>query len=121
MQQTKKQIKRVGTAIIGGAVLIVGIVAIPYPGPGWLIVFTGLAILSTEFDWARRVLEFARHKYDMWTKWLVRQHVAVRIAVFCLTGMIVLATMWLLNVFGILNTLLNLNLPWLNSPLGIFN
>lgn len=51
-------------------VLVVGVIAIPYPGPGWLIVFAGLAILATEFDWARRVLRYARGKYDAWTAWL---------------------------------------------------
>lgn len=120
MQRTKKQIKRVGTAIVGGGVLIVGIIAIPYPGPGWLIVFTGLAILSTEFDWAKRVLDFARHKYDAWTQWLIGQPLIVRVVVFCFTGLVVLITMWLLNVFGVLSSFLRLDMPWLQSPLGIF-
>ena len=47
---------RIAVAVIGLAVLAVGIVAIPYPGPGWAVVFVGLAILATEFDWARRLL-----------------------------------------------------------------
>jgi uncharacterized protein (TIGR02611 family) len=120
MQRTRKQMKRVATAIIGGIVLIIGVIAIPYPGPGWLIVFAGLGILSTEFTWAQRVLDFARHKYDLWTEWLKRQHVIVRVLVIGLTGLIVIVTMWLLNVFGILNGVLNLDMPWLHSPLGIF-
>jgi uncharacterized protein (TIGR02611 family) len=120
MQHAKRQIKRIGTAIVGGAVLIVGVIAIPYPGPGWLIVFTGLAILATEFSWAQRVLEFARHKYDMWADWLKRQSMLVRLLVICFTGLIVLTTMWLLNVFGMLNGFFNLNMPWLQSPLGMF-
>jgi uncharacterized protein (TIGR02611 family) len=120
MEQTKKQMKRIATAVIGGVVLLIGIIAIPYPGPGWLIVFAGLGILATEFAWARRVLDFARHKYDLWTAWLKRQHVAVRILVIALTGLIVCLTIWLLNVFGMANNFFNLNMPWLNSPLGIF-
>lgn len=120
MQRTKRQMKRIATAIVGGIVLVVGVIAIPYPGPGWLIVFTGLAILATEFTWAQRVLEFARHKYDLWVEWLKRQSVFVRLLVLCFTGLVVLTTMWLLNVFGILNTFLHLNMPWLHSPLGVF-
>lgn len=120
MQHTKRQMKRVGIAIVGGIVLVVGIVAIPYPGPGWLIVFTGLAILATEFTWAQRVLEFARHKYDLWVDWLKRQHMAIRLLVLCFTGLIVITTMWLLNVFGMLDNFLHLNIDWLHSPLGIF-
>ena len=55
---------RIIVGVLGGLVLVAGIIAIPYPGPGWLIVFAGLAILATEFTWARRVLRFARHHYD---------------------------------------------------------
>lgn len=120
MQHTKKHIKRVGTAIVGGIVLIVGVIAIPYPGPGWLIVFAGLAILATEFTWAQRVLDYARNKYDAWTQWLGRQHIVVRLLVLCVTGLIVLTTMWLLNVFGMLNDLFRLNISWLYSPLELF-
>jgi uncharacterized protein (TIGR02611 family) len=120
MQRTKKQIKRIATAIVGGLVLIIGVIAIPYPGPGWLIVFAGLAILATEFTWAQHTLDYARHKYDVWTGWLKRQHIAIRLLVVGLTGLIVLVTLWLLNIFGIANGLLHLNMPWTHSPLGIF-
>ena len=44
---------RIVVGVVGLVVLAVGILAIPYPGPGWAIVFVGLAILATEFDWAR--------------------------------------------------------------------
>ena len=120
MQEVKRKTKRVATAIIGGLIVIVGIIAIPYPGPGWLIVFAGLAVLATEFEWAQRLLDKARGFYDAWSDWLKRQHVSVRIAVLAFTGLIVLVTMWFLNVFGIFDTLFNLHLQWLHSPLGIF-
>ncbi|WP_369794636.1 PGPGW domain-containing protein [Kutzneria sp. 744] len=47
-------------AIAGFAVLALGIVLIPYPGPGWLVFFAGLAILATEFTWS--TLEATFHK-----------------------------------------------------------
>ncbi len=53
--------------------LAVGILAIPYPGPGWAIVFVGLAILATEFDWARRLLAYTRKRYDKVMAWFRRQ------------------------------------------------
>ena len=37
---------RIGVGAIGGIVLIAGVIMIPYPGPGWLVVFAGLAILA---------------------------------------------------------------------------
>lgn len=77
--------------------LAAGVVAIPYPGPGWLIVFAGLAILASEFAWAKRVLHVARGKYDAWTEWLGQQSLMVRLAVLAATGLIVLATLYLLG------------------------
>jgi uncharacterized protein (TIGR02611 family) len=105
-------------AILGGLVLVAGIIAIPYPGPGWLIVFGGLAILATEFSWAKRVLHYARGKYDAWTDWLGRQILIVRIAVLAATGLIVLATLYLLNALYLVAGWVGLERwTWLQSPL----
>ena len=116
MEIAKKNIRRVAIAVAGGAVLLVGIIAIPYPGPGWLIVFTGLAILATEFPWARKVLDFAKYRYDLWTAWLKRQSPIVRTAVLVATGLVVLTTLWLLNVFGLMAGLFHISADWLYSP-----
>jgi uncharacterized protein (TIGR02611 family) len=108
---------RVGVAVLGGIVLVAGIAMIPYPGPGWLVVFAGLAILATEFHWARRVLHYARGKYDAWTDWLGRQTLLVRLAVLALTGLVVLATLYLLNAFYLVASLVGLgHWTWLQSP-----
>jgi len=120
MQAAQRRIKRIGIAIGGAAVLLMGVIAIPYPGPGWLIVFAGLAILATEFAWAKRVLEFVRYHYDRWNIWLKRQHVFVRLLVVAFTFAVVVMTLWLLNVYGTVEGLLHLNMPWLHSPLGMF-
>lgn len=113
----KRQSRRIGVGILGGLVLVVGIIAIPYPGPGWLIVFTGLAILATEFAWAQRLLDYAKGRYDAWTEWLKKQPMPMRIAVLVATGLVVVATLWLLNVFGLVNDWLNLPFDWLESPI----
>ena len=77
---------RVGVAVVGTAVVLVGIFLIPLPGPGWLIVFLGLGILATEFVWAERLLDFAKAKVLAWTRWLRRQSLPVR-------GLVGLATL----------------------------
>jgi uncharacterized protein (TIGR02611 family) len=116
MQKAKRHVRRVGIGVAGSIVLVIGIIAIPYPGPGWLIVFTGLAILATEFAWARRVLDFAKGRYDLWTEWLKRQHVVVRLLVLMATGLVVLVTLWVLNVFGLFNNWFKLPFDWIESP-----
>ncbi|CRK58180.1 hypothetical protein [Alloactinosynnema sp. L-07] len=114
---TTRMIWRVGVGVVGGIVLAAGIVMIPYPGPGWLVVFAGLAILAVEFTWAHRLLRYARGKYDAWTDWLGRQHLAVRILILLLTAVIVVATIWLLNGFGLIAGWFGIDWPWLRSPI----
>lgn len=111
-----RKMKRVLVAIVGGLVLIIGVIAIPYPGPGWLIVFSGLAILSTEFTWAKRVLHFARGKYDAWQEWLAKQVWWVKLVFWLLTAIVVVITLWLLNMYGLINSVLHLGQDWLRSP-----
>lgn len=114
-------IKRVMTGFIGGFVLLIGIITIPYPGPGWLIVFAGLGILATEFEWAQSILVYAKDKYDRWQAWLKRQSIYVKIIFWLLTCAVVIVTIYLLNGYGLLNQWLNLGQDWLRSPLPLFN
>jgi uncharacterized protein (TIGR02611 family) len=109
---------RITVGVVGGLVLVIGIVTIPYPGPGWLTVFAGLGILATEFDWARRLLHRGRRHYEAWRAWVRRRPPAVRLVVLAATGTLVIATLWLVGAFGILARLLWLPWPWLQSPIG---
>jgi uncharacterized protein (TIGR02611 family) len=110
---------RIAVAIIGLAVLAVGIIAIPYPGPGWAIVFVGLAILATEFDWARRLLAYTRQRYDKLMAWFRRQGLWVQAMGAAFTGAIVVGTLWLLGAVGWSAGLVGLDQEWLNSPIGL--
>lgn len=56
--------KRVGITIAGFAVILAGVALLVLPGPGWLLIFAGLAILSTEYVWARRLLMKAKAKAE---------------------------------------------------------
>jgi len=48
---------RASRLVLGLALVLAGVVlAIPgVPGPGLLVMFVGLTVLSTEFEWARRL------------------------------------------------------------------
>ena len=113
----KRQFKRGLIGLAGGIVLIAGVIMIPYPGPGWLVVFAGLGILSTEFEWAQRTLHYARGKYDAWETWLNRQSALIKATFWLLTALVVVITIWLLNGYGLINHLLHLNWHWIDSPL----
>lgn len=50
--------------MVGTVMMLAGLVMIPLPipGPGWVTLFLGLAVLSTEFAWAHRVTSFIRRQ-----------------------------------------------------------
>jgi uncharacterized protein (TIGR02611 family) len=64
---------RVGVTVVGLAVIAGGIVLLPLPGPGWLIIFAGLGVLGTEYEWAKRLLGWLRDMVRRWTEWVRRQ------------------------------------------------
>jgi uncharacterized protein (TIGR02611 family) len=64
---------KIGVALAGVVVIAVGLVLVPLPGPGWLIVFVGVAVLGTEFPAAHRVTQAVRrvaHRLRLrWRAW----------------------------------------------------
>lgn len=69
---------RVGVTLAGVLVIAVGIVLLPLPGPGWLIIFTGLGILATEYAWAMRLLQRGRRLLGEWSRWVAGQSLLIR-------------------------------------------
>ncbi len=49
--------RKVVIAVVGGTVVVIGIILIPLPGPGSLVILGGLAILATEFPAAQRLVD----------------------------------------------------------------
>jgi len=55
-----RHVRRAIILVIGGTVLLIGIALMILPGPAFLVIPAGLAILGLEFAWARRWLRKAR-------------------------------------------------------------
>lgn len=70
---------------IGAVMVIGGLIMVPFPGPGWLVVFAGLAVLATEFHWAHKLLEFGKGVLHSWTQWYKRQGWVIKIVVLVVT------------------------------------
>ena len=69
---------KIGIGVLGTLVIALGIILIPFPGPGWGIVILGLAIWAIEFVWAKHLLEFTKRHVKAWTAWIGRQSLPVR-------------------------------------------
>jgi uncharacterized protein (TIGR02611 family) len=76
---------RMVVGFVGLVIVVVGLILVPFPGPGWVIVFVGLAIWASEFEWAQRLLHRARHTLSSWNVWLMRQTWWVKGLVLLLT------------------------------------
>lgn len=55
-----KFVRRVIVSVVGATVLLIGIALLVLPGPAFIVIPVGLAILATEYAWARRWLKKAR-------------------------------------------------------------
>jgi uncharacterized protein (TIGR02611 family) len=110
---------RVAVGVVGLSVLLVGVAAIPYPGPGWAIVFLGLAILASEFYWAHRTLAYTRARYDTAMTWFRGRPWWVQALGAVFTAAVVVATLWLLGAIAFSARLFGLDHPMLRSPLAL--
>ena len=48
--------------LLGFVVTLVGVVLLPLPGPGWVIIAAGLSILARDLAWADRLLQRVRRR-----------------------------------------------------------
>lgn len=59
---TYKLMRRITVAVIGLTVLVLGVVMVVMPGPAFIVIPVGLAILGLEFAWARVWLRKLRRR-----------------------------------------------------------
>ena len=60
-----KYLRKLIIAVIGGTVVLIGVALIVLPGPAFIVIPIGLAILATEFAWARRAVNRAKGMVGM--------------------------------------------------------
>ncbi len=59
-----KWLRRLIVGVIGFTVLLIGVAMIILPGPAFIVIPLGLAILATEFVWAQRLLQKAKDYFE---------------------------------------------------------
>lgn len=63
VQARRPILVRIALVMLGTVLVLSGVIGLLLPiVPGWLLIIPGLAILATEFVWARRLLDTAKEK-----------------------------------------------------------
>ena len=63
-----QKMRRMTIFAVGGSVLLCGFALLFIPGPAIVVIPLGLTILATEFMWARRIVDKAKQKINMFKK-----------------------------------------------------
>lgn len=66
-------VKRVLISVIGGGLTLLGLLLLVLPGPAWLLLPIGLAILSLEYAWAKVWLHKSQRQFSASAAWLDRK------------------------------------------------
>ena len=114
------RIYRLTVGVVGLLIVVTGLALVPLPGPGWLIVFAGLAVWGSEFEWAQRLLNWVRAKVRAWDGWIRAQPVWLQGLAILWTAIVVLALMWgLLKVSGVPAFFPDAAENWLHGVAGL--
>ncbi|MGY3063216.1 uncharacterized protein (TIGR02611 family) [Streptomyces sp. TE3672] len=98
---------QVGVFIVGLAVVVAGIIMLPLPGPGWLVIFGGMAIWATEFVWAQLVLRWTRRKVTEAAQRALDPKVRRRNIILTSVGLVIIAVL-----VGIYVWKFGITMPW---------
>lgn len=83
---------RIGVFFTGLAVVGAGIILLPLPGPGWVVIFAGVAIWAGEFTWAQAVLRWTKRKVTSATQQALRPEVRRRNIALTAATLVTVAT-----------------------------
>ncbi|MEU2183577.1 TIGR02611 family protein [Streptomyces thermolilacinus] len=98
---------QVGVFLIGLAVVVLGVIMLPLPGPGWFVIFAGMAIWATEFVWAQLVLRWTKRKVTEAAQRALDPRVRRRNMILTITGLVITGALAVVYVwkFGLV-------MPW---------
>ncbi|MFF3502630.1 TIGR02611 family protein [Streptomyces sp. NPDC003247] len=98
---------QVGIFVVGLAVVVAGIIMLPLPGPGWIVIFGGMAIWATEFVWAQLVLRWTKRKVTEAAQRALDPKVRRRNIILTSIGLLIIAV-----IVGIYLWKFGLEMPW---------
>ncbi|MET3805763.1 uncharacterized protein (TIGR02611 family) [Nakamurella sp. UYEF19] len=97
--------KRAVVAVLGVALLLIGIALLVLPGPGFLLIAAALALLATQFEWAKKPLDYAWDKAQVGIEEVGRSKFRTSLSVLAALSLVVVGVLDLTGV----------NVPWVNA------
>jgi uncharacterized protein (TIGR02611 family) len=91
-------VKTVVVAVLGGLLTLAGIALLVLPGPGFVLVAAGLAVLATEFEWAKKPLNYARGKAEGGIHEVGRSRWRAAVAALCALALVAVGVLVLAGV-----------------------
>lgn len=73
-----RYVRRIAIGVTGAAIILVGIALLVLPGPGVLTIAAGLGVLGTEFEFARRYMQWCRARGSSLSRCLNREELPPR-------------------------------------------
>jgi uncharacterized protein (TIGR02611 family) len=117
---TTRHALRVAVGVLGLVLVVGGLILVPLPGPGWLIVIIGIAVWASEFEPASRLLDFVKERVRRWDTWIRQQPRWVQGLVALATFLFVAAAAWtVLRVMGLPSFLPDGLTQWLHAHLAL--
>ncbi|ARI55492.1 hypothetical protein A6E92_27500 [Streptomyces sp. S8] len=84
---------QVGVFVVGLGVVVAGVLMLVLPGPGWLVIFGGMAIWATEFVWAQLVLRWTKRKVTEAAQRALDPKVRRRNIILTTVGLVIMAVL----------------------------
>ncbi|MEU2350570.1 PGPGW domain-containing protein [Modestobacter sp. NPDC049651] len=91
-------VKTVVVAALGGFLTLAGIALLVLPGPGFVLIAAGLAVLATRFDWARKPLDQAKEKAAEGVDQVRRRPLQAVLALVCALALLAVGVVVLAGV-----------------------
>ena len=86
--------RRRGAEVVGTILLLLGFLALFLPGPGLLTIVAGLALLSTSFDWADKLMHPAKARAFQLAYESVETWPRIVMSVFFSLGIVAVGILW---------------------------
>jgi len=93
-------IYRIVVGVLGLLIVVLGLILVPFPGPGWFVVLLGLIIWASEFEWAKRLLLRAKSALQSWNEWIRLQPLWLKGVALLAIAVLVAALFWLFFLFS---------------------